>query len=249
MILDEEIVGDSPALKQVLATAKRLAASDAAVLITGEPGSGKESIARAIHRMSARRNESFVKIHGATLRGDQLERDLFGYEKGAFDDAISDKAGWLEEADKGTLFLDEIARIPLDLQSKLACVLKRGQFERLGNVCTIRVNMRLIVATKQDPEKIAEDRLHHDLYDQFKTSSIQIPPLRQRREDIPLLVRYFVQKFTRRMNKRIATVPSETIETLLNYDWPGNVRQLESFIERSVIVTDGPILQAPVTEL
>lgn len=249
MVLDEEIVGESPALKQVLAEAKRVAASDGAVLIAGEIGSGKESIARAIHRMSARRDESFVKIHCATLLGDQLERDLFGYEKGTIAEAIGVTAGWLEQADKGTLFLDEIARIPLELQSKLFRVLERREFERLGDTRRFHVNVRLIVATRHDPEKIAGDRLHHDLHDQFKTSSIQIPPLRERREDIPLLVRHFVQKFARRMNKRIGTVPAETMDALLNYDWPGNVRQLEKFIERSVILTDGLILLAPLTEL
>jgi len=249
MVLDDEVVGESLALKQVLASAKRLAASDGALLITGEPGSGKESIARAIHRMSARRNESFVNVYCVTSAGGLLERDLFGYESGALDDAISDKASWLERADKGTLFLDEITRIPLDLQSKLFRVLKRREFERLGSARIIRVNVRLIAATKHDPEKIAGDRLHDDLHDQFETSSIQIPPLRERREDIPLLAHYFMQKFARRMNKDIEIIAPETMDALLNYDWPGNVAQLENFIQRSVILTDSCRLQAPLDEL
>ena len=265
----EQIVGQSPALKQVLALAERLAPSDAAVLIAGEPGSGKESIARAIHRLSARR--SFVKIRCVTTAGRLLERELFGYGKGAFDAAISknswgartafrlrwgnpplssDSTGRLELANKGTLFLDELAQLPLDLQPKLIRVLKRGEFEPLGSTRTIRVNVRLIAATRYDlKNRVAENRLRQDLHDQFNTSSIHIPPLRERREDIPLLVRYFVQKLTHRMNKQIGTIPPQTMEALLNYDWPGNVRQLENFIERSVILTDGSILQAPLAEL
>jgi formate hydrogenlyase transcriptional activator len=267
----EEIVGKSPALKQVLESAERLAPSDAPVLIAGEPGSGKELIARAIHRLSARRNERFVKIHCVTTAGRLLERELFGYGKGAFDAAISkncwgartafrlrwgnpplspDSTSRLELADKGTLFLDELARLPLDLQPRMVRVLKSGEFEPLGNTHTIRVNVRLIAATRHDLKKwVAENRLHQDLHDRFNTSSIDIPSLRERREDIPLLVGYFVQKFTYRKNKQIETIPPETMEALLNYDWPGNVRQLENFIERSVILTDGSILQAPLAEL
>jgi formate hydrogenlyase transcriptional activator len=267
----EEIVGKSPALKQVLASAERLALSDDAVLIAGEPGSGKESIARAMHRLSARRNESFVKIHCVTTAGQLLERELFGYGRGAFDAAISknhwgawtafrlrwgnhplspDSTGRLKLANKGTLFLDELAQLPLDLQPKLVRVLKRGEFEPLGSTRTIRVNVRLIAATRYDlKNRVAENRLRQDLHDEFNTSSIHIPPLRERREDIPLLVRYFVQKLTHRMNKQIWTIPPQTMEALLNYDWPGNVRQLENFIERSVILTDGSILQAPLAEL
>ncbi len=249
MVLDDEIVGESLTLKQVLATAKRLAVSDAAVLIAGEPGSGKESIARAIHRMSARRNESFVNVYCVTSAGGLLERNLFGYGTGALDDAARDKTGWLEDANAGSLFLDEIARIPLDLQSKLFRALKRREFERLGDTRNIQVNVRLIAATTHDPEKIAGDRLHHDLHDQFKTSSIQIPPLRERREDIPLLARYFMQKFARSMKKDIEIIAPETIDALLNYDWPGNVAQLENFIQRSVILTDSCSLQVPLDEL
>jgi formate hydrogenlyase transcriptional activator len=161
-----------------------------------------------------------------------------------------DSTGRLELANKGTLFLDELAQLPLDLQPKLVRVLKRGEFEPLGSTRTIRVNVRLIAATRYDlKNRVAENRLRQDLHDQFNTSSIHIPPLRERREDIPLLVRYFVQKLTHRMNKQIGTIPPQTMEALLNYDWPGNVRQLENFIERSVILTDGSILEAPLAEL
>lgn len=240
-------MGDSPALKQVLAAAMRVAPSDSPVLIAGEPGSGKESIARAIHRISARRHESFVKIHSVTPPG-LLEQNLLGKEKGAPHKAISAGTSRLELANKGTLFLDELARIPLDLQSRLLEVLKRGEFERSGNG-NIRVNVRLIAATRHDLKELAENRLHQDLYDQIKTFSIQIPPLRERREDIPLLVQYFVQKFARRMNKEIRTIPSETMDALLNYDWPGNVTQLETFIKRSVMSGDSFRLQTPIDTL
>ena len=245
----EEIVGESPALKQVLAQAKKLALSDTTVLLVGAAGSGKESVARAIHRVSARRNESFVKVHCA-IPGAKLEGELFGYEKGAFDGTTHEKTGRLELANKGTLFLDEITKFPLDLQPKLLRALKRGEFERLGSTRTIRVNVRLIAATRQDPGKlVAENRFREDLYHQFSASLIQVPPLRERREDIPPLVHYFVQKFARRMNKHIESIPPETMDAMLNYHWPGNVRQLENFIERSVILTEGSTLRAPLSEL
>src|SRR5438876_8138750 len=212
----EEIVGESPALKQVLAQAKKLALSDTTVLLVGAAGSGKESVARAIHRVSARRNESFVKVHCA-IPGAKLEGELFGYQKGAFDGTTHEK---------------------------------QGEFERLGSTRTIRVNVRLIAATRQDPGKlVAENRFREDLYHQFSASLIQVPPLRERREDIPPLVHYFVQKFARRMNKHIESIPPETMDAMLNYHWPGNVRQLENFIERSVILTEGSTLRAPLSEL
>ena len=240
----EEIVGDSPALNRVLAFAKRVASNDVPVLITGEPGSGKESVARAIHRVSPRRTESFVKVRCA-MTGAGLESELFGYEKGAFDGASHDKTGRLELANKGTLFLDEIAKFPLDRQPKLLRVLQRGEVERLGSTRTIRVNVRLIAATRHDLKKVvAENRFREDLYHQFSTSLIQVPPLRERREDIPPLVHYFVQKFARRMNKHIESIPPETMDAMLDYHWPGNVRQLENFIERSVILTEGSSLRA-----
>ena len=245
----EKIIGQSPALKQVLAQAKKLALIDTTVLLVGAAGSGKESIARAIHRVSARRNESFVKVNCA-ITGAELESELFGYEKGAFDGARHEKTGRLELANKGTLFLDEITKFPLDLQPKLLRALKRGEFERLGSTRTIRVNVRLIAATRQDLGKwVAENRFREDLYHQFSASLILVPQLCERREDIPPLVHYFVQKFARRMNKHIESIPPETMDALLNHHWPGNVRQLENFIERSVILTEGSTLRAPLSEL
>ncbi|HEV2732256.1 MAG TPA: sigma-54 dependent transcriptional regulator [Terriglobales bacterium] len=245
----EEIIGESPALNRVLALAKKVARSDTPVLIAGEPGSGKESVARAIHRVSSRRNESFVKVNCATT-GAGLESELFGYEKGASNGAAHEKTGRLELADKGTLFLDEVAQFPLDLQPKLLRVLKRGEFERQGGARTSRVNVRLIASTRQDLKKwVAENRFREDLYDQLKAALIQVPPLRERREDILMLARYFVQKFARRMNNHIESIPPEAMDALLNHHWPGNVRQLESFIERSVILTEGSTLRAPLSEL
>jgi formate hydrogenlyase transcriptional activator len=250
--LSEEIVGESLALSQVLASAKRLALSKDAILIVGERGSGKELLARVIHHVSPRGNKSFVKVDCVTIAPELLERELFGFEKGAFDGAISDKIGGLEIADKGTLFLNELARFSPDLQPKLARVLQRGGFERLGSTRTIRADVRLIAATRHNPQDIAEDRLRqalHSLSDQFNRSSIQIPPLRERREDIPLLARHFMRKFARRMNKDIETIAPEIMDALLKHAWPGNVRQLENFIERSVILTKGSRLQAPLDEL
>jgi DNA-binding NtrC family response regulator len=245
----DEIVGKSAAISQALASAKRLAASDAAVLIAGERGSGKELFARIIHHASARRNNSFVKVNCVTTARGLLERKLFGFGKGAFDETIYDKIGGLERADNGTLFLNEITSFPLELQPRLVRVLKRGETERLGDPSIIHVNVRLIAATRHDPEKLAGDRLDQVLYDQFKRSSIQIPPLRERREDIPLLAHYFMRKFAQRMNKGVETIAPEITETLQSHDWPGNVTQLEHFIQRSVILTHGSALHAPLDEL
>ena len=263
LLLSEEIIGESAALKQVLASAKQLAASDAAVLIAGERGSGKQLLARIIHRLSPRRSKSFVKVDCVTTTRELLERELLGFEKGAFKGAVSDKLGWLELANRGTLFVNEIARFPLDLQPKLVRVLKRGEFEPLGSTRIIRVDVRLIAATRRlsksrpgvdapshDLERwIAGDRLQPDLYDQFSQYCIQIPPLRERREDIPLLARHFVEKFARRMNKDIETIEPGTMDSLQNHDWPGNVRQLENSIQRSVILTVGSKLHAAVDNL
>jgi formate hydrogenlyase transcriptional activator len=248
--LSEEVIGTSSALNEALASAKQLAVSDAAVLIAGERGSGKELFARVIHRASRRRKKSFVQVDCVTTARELLERELFGFEKGAFDGAVSNEIGGLEMADKGTLFLNEIARFPLDIQPKLVHLLERGEFERLGRSRILRVNVRFIAATRHDIAKwIAGNRFRQDLYDQFNTSLIRIPPLRERREDIPLLVHYFTQRFARRINKDIQVIAPETISVLLNYDWPGNVTQLEHFIQRSVILTEGPRLQAPLEEL
>jgi formate hydrogenlyase transcriptional activator len=246
----EEIVGESPVMRQAVAVAKRLALSDAAILITGERGSGKELFARVIHRLSPRRSDSFIKVQLATTPPDRLESDLFGDHQPALDTPIARKIGSLELANKGTLFLDEVARLPLHLQAKLLRGLNRGEIDRPGPTPAVSVNLRLIASTKYDlKESVAGNRLHEELHDQFNSSSIHIPPLRERREDIPLLAQYFVQKFARRMNKQIGVIPSETMSILLSYAWPGNVAQLENFIERSVILTSGSKLQAPIDEL
>jgi formate hydrogenlyase transcriptional activator len=246
----EEIVGDSPALKRVLGQAKTVAPSDATVLILGDTGTGKELVARAIHRMSSRKDASFIKLNCAAIPTGLLESELFGHEKGAFTGAVTQKVGRLELADKGTLFLDEVGDIPLELQPKLLRVLQDQEFERLGGTRTIRVSIRLVAATNRDLAKaVAERDFRSDLFYRLNVFPIRMPPLRERGKDIPLLVRYFVQKFARRMNKQIETVPTETMNALLGWDWPGNVRELENFIERSVILSDGPVLNVPLAEL
>jgi len=246
----EEIIGNDPTIRKVLAQARTVAPADATVLILGETGTGKELIARAIHRMSARRENSFIKMNCAAIPTGLLESELFGHERGAFTGAISQKIGRLELADKGTLFLDEIGDISLELQPKLLRVLQDQEFERLGSTRTIRVNLRLIAATNLDlVRSVAERQFRSDLFYRLHVFPIRMPPLRERRGDIPLLVRYFVQKFGRRMNKQIDTIPSETMEALMNWGWPGNVRELENFVERSVILTEGSVLRVPLAEL
>ena len=246
----EEIVGESATLKQVLDQARTVAPSDATVLILGETGTGKELIARAIHRMSSRKNASFVKLNCAAIPAGLLESELFGHEKGAFTGAVSQKMGRLELADKGTLFLDEVGELPLEAQPKLLRVLQDQEFERLGSTRTIRVDIRLIAATNRDLAKsVAGRQFRSDLYYRLNVFPIRMPELRERKEDIPLLVRYLVQKFARRMNKHIETIPAETMNALASWEWPGNVRELENFIERSVILSKGPILRVPLVEL
>ena len=246
----EEIVGESATLKQVLDKARTVAPSDATVLILGETGTGKELIARAIHRMSSRRNASFVKLNCAAIPAGLLESELFGHEKGAFTGAVSRKMGRLELADKGTLFLDEVGELPLEVQPKLLRVLQDQEFERLGSTRTIRVDIRLIAATNRDLAKsVAGRQFRSDLYYRLNVFPIRMPELRERKEDIPLLVRYLVQKFARRMNKQVETIPAETMNALASWEWPGNVRELENFIERSVILSQGPILRVPLVEL
>ena len=247
----QEIVGESPALTHVLKLAMKAALSDAPVLILGEAGSGKESIARAIHRISARRHESFVKVNRATAAGGVAESKLFGHEMEASDDSAGLKISRLQPAtldlaNKGILFLDEIAHIPLNLQGKLLRLVERGEFERLGGTRAIQVNVRLIATTRYDlAERVAEQMFRADLYDQLNEFPIWVPPLRERRDDIPLLARYFMQKFARRLNKRIESIRAETMSLLMNSGWPGNVRELENLIERSVALTDGPVLRVP----
>ena len=246
----EEIVGESPALKHVLTQVNTVAPLDATVLILGETGTGKELIARAIHRMSSRKDASFIKLNCAAIPTGLLESELFGHEKGAFTGAVSAKIGRLELADKGTLFLDEVGDIPLELQPKLLRVLQDQEFERLGGVRTIRVNIRLIAATNRDLAKsVAAREFRSDLYYRLHVFPVHMPPLRERAKDVELLVRYFVQKFSRRMNKQIETIPTETMNALTRWEWPGNVRELENFIERSVILSEGTILNVPLSEL
>jgi formate hydrogenlyase transcriptional activator len=245
----EEIIGQSPALWQVLDQVGIVAASEATVLILGETGTGKGLVARAIHRTSKRSDRSFVTLNCAAIPTGLLESELFGHEKGAFTGAVSQKIGRLELADKGTLFLDEIGEIPLELQPKLLRVLQDHEFERLGGTRTINVDLRLIAATNRDLAKSVEEKeFRSDLFYRLNVFPVRLPSLRERREDIPLLVRYFVRKFARGMDRGIETIPSETMETLINWHWPGNVRELENFIERSVILTEGTALRAPLAE-
>jgi formate hydrogenlyase transcriptional activator len=226
------------------------AQSDATVLILGETGTGKELIARAIHRMSTRREGSFIKLNCAAIPTGLLESELFGHEKGAFTGAVSQKVGRLELADKGTLFLDEVGEIPLELQPKLLRVLQDQEFERLGGTRTIRVSVRLVAATNRDlPKSVAKGDFRSDLFYRLHVFPVRLPPLRERTVDIPPLVRYFIQKFARRMNKVIDEIPSDAMNALIAWHWPGNVRELENFMERSVILSEGPTLNVPLSEL
>jgi formate hydrogenlyase transcriptional activator len=246
----EEIIGESPGLKRVLKEVEVVAPTDSTVLIQGETGTGKELIARAIHNLSNRRERTFVKINCAAIPSGLLESELFGHERGAFTGAIAQKAGRFELAHQGTLFLDEVGDIPLELQSKLLRVLQEQEFERLGSTKTIRVNVRLVAATNCDlNQMVADKEFRSDLYYRLNVFPLVAPPLRERPEDIPLLVRYFAQKYARRMNRRIETVPTETMAALSKYQWPGNIRELENLIERSVILSPGPYLQVPLREL
>lgn len=246
----EEIVGESAPLKKVLTQVKTVAPTDSTVLVLGETGTGKELVARAIHRMSSRHNASFIKLNCAAIPTGLLESELFGHEKGAFTGAISQKVGRLELADKGTLFLDEVGEIPLELQPKLLRVLQDQEFERLGSTRTIKVNIRLIAATNRDLMKsVLEKQFRSDLFYRLNVFPIMVPPLRERPKDVPLLVRYFVQKFSRRMNRAIETIPIEAMNAIQGWKWPGNVRELENFIERSVILTEGSVLRVPLAEL
>jgi formate hydrogenlyase transcriptional activator len=246
----EEIVGDSRALKLVLKEVQTVAATDSTVLILGETGSGKELVARALHNRSNRRERTFVKLNCAAIPTGLLESELFGHEKGAFTGAIATKIGRFELADRGTLFLDEVGEIPLELQVKLLRVLQEQEFERLGSTRTIRVDVRILAATNRDLDQMVEEqRFRSDLYYRLKVFPITVPPLRDRAEDIPLLVRHFAQKLALRMKKRIETIPSEAMKALQTYHWPGNVRELENFIERAVILTQGPDLFVSLAEL
>jgi formate hydrogenlyase transcriptional activator len=245
-----EIIGQSKALQAVMEQAEKVASSDATVLLLGETGTGKELVARAIHRLSQRAGNSFIKMNCAAIPSGLLESELFGNEKGAFTGAVSKKIGRLELADKGTLFLDEIGEIPLELQPKLLRVLQDQEFERLGGTQTLKVDFRLIAATNRDlAEGMRENEFRSDLYYRLSVFPIRVPPLRERQEDIQLLVEHFVQKCARRMNKSITSIPKRTMDALKGWEWPGNVRELENFIERSVILTQGSVLVSPLREL
>jgi len=245
----ENIVGNSPALKHVLELVETVASSDSTVLLLGETGTGKELIARAIHERSRRKDRTFVKLNCAAIPTGLLESELFGHERGAFTGAITQKSGRMELADQGTLFLDEVGDIPIEIQPKLLRVLQEREFERLGSTHTRTVNIRLIAATNRDLEKmIAAREFRSDLYYRLHVFPIRIPPLRERKEDIPQLVSYFVQKFARQMQKKIDVISPAVMKGLTAWEWPGNIRELENFIERAVIVTRGKSLDAPLGE-
>lgn len=246
----EEIIGENSGLKRVLKQVEDVAATDAAVLILGETGTGKELVARAIHRLSLRRDHAFVKLNCSAIPVGLLESELFGHEKGAFTGAIAQKIGRLELAHQGTFFLDEVGDLPLELQPKILRALQEKEFERVGGTRTIPVNVRLVAATNRDLAKmVSTGQFRSDLYYRLRVFPVTIPPLRERRDDIPVLVRYFLSMHAKRMGRRIETIPAETMKTLVNWDWPGNVRELENFIERSVILSPGPALRAPLAEL
>jgi formate hydrogenlyase transcriptional activator len=246
----EGIVGQSSALRHVLNLVETVASSDSTVLLLGETGTGKELIARAIHERSRRKERTFVKLNCAAIPTGLLESELFGHERGAFTGAIAQKIGRLELADLGTLFLDEVGDIPIEIQPKLLRALQEREFERLGSNRTKKVDVRLVAATNRDLEKMMENReFRSDLYYRLNVFPIRIPPLRDRPEDIPLLVRYFTQKYGRLMQKQIESIPAAAMKKLISWHWPGNIRELENFIERSVILTHGAALQAPIAAL
>ena len=246
----KEIVGRSGALQRVLRQVEVVAPTDSGVLIQGETGTGKELIARAIHNLSERRDRPFVELNCAAIPSGLLESELFGHEKGAFTGAIMRKAGRFEVADKGTLFLDEVGDIPLELQPKLLRVLQKHEFERLGSSRTQQVDVRVIAATHRDLKQMVEDgEFRSDLFYRLHVFPLPVPPLRDRREDIPLLVRHYVDKYARRMNRRIETIPCQAMEAFASYAWPGNVRELQNYIERAVILSPGSKLRPPLAEL
>lgn len=245
----EEIIGESPALKEVLQQVEIVAPTDATVLLQGETGTGKELIAHAMHRLSARRDHTFVKVNCAAIPSGLLESELFGHERGAFTGAIAQTIGRFELAHQGTFFLDEIGDIPLELQPKLLRVLQEQEFERLGSTRTRRVDVRIVAATNRDlAQLVTEGKFREDLYYRLNVFPLTVPPLRERVEDIPLLVRHFVHTYARRLRKRIDTIPAEVLGTLASYLWPGNVRELQNVIERAVILTPDTELRLPPAE-
>jgi formate hydrogenlyase transcriptional activator len=246
----EEMVGASASLKRILRQTEVVAPTDANVLILGETGTGKELVARAIHRMSPRKLLPFITLNCAAIPTGLLESELFGYERGAFTGALSQKIGRFEMAHRGTLFLDEVGDIPLDLQPKLLRALQEKSFERLGGTKTIPIDVRLVAATNRNLTQMMGDKLFRsDLYYRLKVFPITTPPLRDRPEDIPVLARHFTKKYAAKMDRRIEKIPSDTMRALVNWRWPGNVRELENFIERAVILSRGPSLRAPLAEI
>jgi DNA-binding NtrC family response regulator len=246
----EEIVGTSAALTAALKQVEVVAPTESTVLILGETGTGKELIARAIHTASSRSRRPFVKLNCAAIPTGLLESELFGHEKGAFTGAIAQRIGRFELADGGTIFLDEVGDIPLELQTKLLRVLQEREFERLGSTRTLRTDARLIAATNRELQKMVEEqKFREDLFYRLNVFPISVPALRERSEDIPLLVNHFAQRFARRMNRNIETIPAETMAALTRYSWPGNIRELQNLIERAVILSHGPVLQIPLQDL
>jgi formate hydrogenlyase transcriptional activator len=246
----EGMIGHSPIMKMTLAQVATVAPTDATVLITGETGTGKELIARAVHNLSPRRDRAFVRFNCAAIPLGLLESELFGHEKGAFTGAIARKMGRFELAHNGTLFLDEIGDIPLELQAKLLRVLQEQEFERLGSNQTQQVNVRIVAATHRDlKQMVAQGLFRSDLFFRLNIFPVSLPPLRERREDIPLLVNAFVRDSVHRMNRYVETVPHETMRALAEYSWPGNIRELQNFIERAVIMSPGPSLVAPLDSI
>jgi len=246
----EQLIGNSPALEAVLEQVEQVAPTDSTVLIQGETGTGKELIARAVHNISSRCGRSFLKLNCAAIPFDLLESELFGHEKGAFTGAIAQKIGRFEMANKGTLFLDEIGDIPLALQPKLLRVLQEQEFERLGSTRTHQVDVRLVAATNRDlANMVKQGKFRSDLYYRLNVFPVLLPPLRDRREDIPALVQHFVELYARRMGKQIEDISPATMSALSSHQWPGNIRELQNFIERSVILSSGTVLHPPLAEL
>ncbi len=246
----DEIVGRSEALRRVLRQVETVAPTDSTVLIHGETGSGKELVARAIHERSARAGRTFVKLNCAAIPSGLLESELFGHQKGAYTGAISDRVGRFELASGGTVFLDEIGEVPLELQPKLLRILQEREFERLGSSKTLRTDARLIAATNRDLEAMVEaGTFRADLFYRLNVFPIHVPPLRERPEDVPLLVRHFVQQLGRKTRKTVETIPSETMAALQRYDWPGNIRELQNLLERALILSTGPVLHVPLDGL
>jgi formate hydrogenlyase transcriptional activator len=246
----EQIIGNSTALESVLEQVEQVAPTDSTVLVQGETGTGKELIARAVHNLSARCGRPFIKLNCAAIPFDLLESELFGHERGAFTGAIAQKIGRFELADKGTLFLDEVGDIPPGLQPKLLRVLQEQEFERLGSTRTHQVDVRLVAATNRNlVDMVKRNEFRNDLYYRLNVFPVSLPPLRERREDIPALVTHFVEILSRKMGKQIENIPPDTMSALTSYEWPGNIRELQNFIERSVIVSTGAILRSPLAEL